>query len=283
MTAGVAAAEVTFSGAADIALVDDNGAHAAATHTTYCLAEAELRAEAALTDARDAKDVLVNPTAAQTTAADKALEAAEKALEKAADKADGGPAAANAAARKAASDMRSVSYYDLDVSATAETQTGVTFALGFEMGAGQKVDYDDGDKIEVQGATIGDADVSATYAGWTLTVDQNGIDNLFDDTRQEDMKISGSVGGATIAFATDLEANTNSYSFGYTMGDLTLGVTGKNNDDACRNATGFSASYKMGDLSLSAAMSNESNDAEDDTSISFTYTMDALTVAYTTI
>lgn len=238
---------------------------------------------AALADARDAKDAFVNPTAAPTTAADKAIEAAEKALEKAADKADGGPAAANAAARKAASDMRIVSYYDLDVSATAETQTGVTFALGFDMGAVQKVDYDDDDKIEVQGATIGDADVSATYAGWTLTVDQNRIDNLFDDTQQEDMKISGHVGGATIAFATDLEANTNSYSLGYTMGDLTLGVTGTNNDDAFGNATGFSASYKMGDLSLSAAMSNESNDAEDDTSIGFTYTRDALTVAYTTI
>ena len=64
--------------------------------------------------------------------------AAEKALEKAADKADGGPAAANAAARKATSDMRIVSYYDLDVSATVETQTGVTFALGFDMGAGEK-------------------------------------------------------------------------------------------------------------------------------------------------
>ena len=70
---------------------------------------------------------------------------------------------------------------------------------------------------------------------------------------------------------------------GYTVGDLTLGVTGKYNDDACRNATVFSASYKMGDLSLSAVMSNESNDAEDDTSIGFTYTMDALAVAYTTI
>jgi len=109
MTAGVAAAEVTFSVAAGIALVDDNGAHAAATHTTYCLAETELRAEATLADALDAKDALANPTAAQTTAADKAIEAVEKAL----DKADGGPAAANAAARKAASDMRTVSYYDL--------------------------------------------------------------------------------------------------------------------------------------------------------------------------
>ena len=130
---------------------------------------------------------------------------------------------------------------------------------------------------------IGDVNVSATYAGWTLTVDQNGIDNLFDDTQQEDMKISGHVGGMTIAFATDLEANTNSYSLGYTMGDLTLGVTGTNNDDAFENSRGFTASYKMGDLSLSAAMSNESNDAEDDTSIGFTYTMDALAVAYTTI
>jgi len=97
------------------------------------------------------------------------------------------------------------------------------------------------------------------------------------------MKISGHVGGMTSAFATDLEANTNSYSLGYTMGDLTLGVTGTNNDDAFGNATGFTASYKMGDVSLSAAMSNESNDAEDDTSIGFTYTRDALTVAYTTI
>ena len=100
-----------------------------------------------------------------------------------------------------------------------ETQTGVTFALGFDMGAGQIVDYDD-DKIEVQGATIGDVNVSATFAGWTLTFDQNGIDNLFDGAQQEDMKISGSVGGATIAFVTDLEANTNSYSLGYTVGDL---------------------------------------------------------------
>ena len=180
MTAGVAAAEVTFSGAAGIALVDDNGAYTVATHTTYSLAEAELRTEAALADARDAKDALVSRTAAQTTAA-------EKTLEKAADKADGGPTAANAAARKAASDMRLASYYDLEVSATVETQTGVTFALGFDMGAGQIVDYDDDDRIEVQGATIGDVNVSATFAGWTLTVDQNGIDNLFDDTQQEDM------------------------------------------------------------------------------------------------
>jgi hypothetical protein len=171
----------------------------------------------------------------------------------------------------------------VSLSLRSSTPTGITFALGFDMGAGEKVDYDDDDMIEVQGAAIGDADVSATYAGWTLTVDQNGIDNLFDDTQQEDMKISGSVGGATVAFATDLDAKTNSYSLGYTMGDLTLGVTGTNNDDAGGNATGFSASYKMGDLSLSAAMSNESNDAEDDTSIGFTYTMDALTVAYTTI
>jgi hypothetical protein len=31
------------------------------------------------------------------------------------------------------------------------------------------------------------ADVAVSYAGWTLTVDQNGIDNLFDDSQQEDM------------------------------------------------------------------------------------------------
>jgi hypothetical protein len=289
MTAGVAASEVTFSGTAGIALVDDNGAHAAAA--------AAAGRSAALFDAMNAANDAYNTAAAlaeldgatqaQIDAAGDAGQAFLDAEEAYFDNMDGedgsDQAAAVAAARAAGADMQIVSYYDLDVGVTAESQTGVTFALGFDMGAGEKVDYDDDDMIEVQGATIGDADVSATYAGWTLTGDQNGIDNLFDDTQQEDMKISGSVGGATVAFAADLEANTNSYSLGYTMGDLTLGVTGTNNDDAGGNATGVSASYAMGDLTLSAAMSNESNDAEDDSSVGFTYKLDALTVAYTTI
>jgi outer membrane protein OmpU len=212
MTAGVAAAEVSFSGTAGIAFIDDNGASVAT---------------------RDGMFV--------------------------------------------------ESYYDMDVAVSGTADNGLTMSAGFDMGAGSKIDYDDDDELELQGVDIGDADVAVSMSGWTLTVDQDGIDNLFDDTQQEDMSIAGSVGGLSVAYAADLENDTSSYKLGYTMGDLTLGLTGTDNDDAGGDATGFSASYAMGGLTLSAAMSDESVDTEDDASVGFTYKMDAITLGYTTI
>jgi len=101
MTAGVAAADVSFGGTAGIAFIDDNGASDAT---------------------RDGMFV--------------------------------------------------ESYYDFDVTLSAEASNGLTMSAGFDMGGGAKVDYDDDDELEVQGKSIGDADVSVSYGGWTLTVDQ---------------------------------------------------------------------------------------------------------------
>ena len=212
MTAGVAAADVSFSGEAGIAFVDDNGA-SDATRTGMFVA----------------------------------------------------------------------SHYDLNVAVSASADNGLTMSAGFDMGSGEKIDYDDDDALEVQGAAVGDADVAVSYNGWTLTVDQNGIDNLFDDSQAEDMSIAGSIGGLSVAVATDLENSTNSYKLGYSLGDIALTLTGTNNDDAGGDASGISVSYPMGALTLSASVSDESNDAEDDTSIGLTYAMDAITVSYTSI
>ena len=212
MTAGVAAAEVSFSGEAGIAFVDDNGA-SDATRTGMFVA----------------------------------------------------------------------SHYDLNVAVSASADNGLTMSAGFDMGSGEKIDYDDDDALEVQGAAVGDADVAVSYNGWTLTVDQNGIDNLFDDSQAEDMSIAGSIGGLSVAVATDLENSTNSYKLGYSLGDIALTLTGTNNDDAGGDASGISVSYPMGAVTLSASVSDESNDAEDDTSIGLTYAMDAITVSYTSI
>jgi len=212
MTAGVAAADVSFGGTAGIAFIDDNGASDAT---------------------RDGMFV--------------------------------------------------ESYYDLDVTLSAEASNGLTMSAGFDMGGGAKVDYDDDDALEVQGKSVDDADVAVSYAGWTLTVDQDGIDNLFDDDQAEDMSIAGSIGDLSVAVTTDLENSTNSYKLGYTLGDVALTFTGTNNDDAGGSATGISVSYPMGALTLAASISDESNDAEDDTEISVSYAMDALTLKYTSI
>ena len=226
MTAGVAAAEVSFSGTAGIAFVDDNGA-------------------------------------SQVTATMTAAEAA--------------------AARAARDGMFVASYYDLDVAVSASADNGLTMSAGFDMGSGEKIDYDDDDELEVQGQTVGDADVAVSYGGWTLTVDQNGIDNLFDDDQQEDLSVAGSIGGMSVAVTADLENSTNSYKIGTSLGGAAITLTGTNNDDAGGDATGISLSYPMGDLTLSASVSDEANDAEDDTTVGVTYKMDAITVSYTSI
>ena len=245
LAAGVAQADVSFSGTAGVALIDDNGASMAAALTQR---------------------------AASTLADDGVVIVAES---------DEDFADRQAAAR---ADMFFESYYDFDITASAESDNGVSVSLGFDMGAGNKIDYNDDDMLEAQGNTVGDADVAVSYNGWTLTVDQVGIDNLFDDTDgAQDVSIAGSIAGWSVAMTSDQEGSTSSYKVGGNIAGVALTFTGTNNDDAGGSATGISASYAMGDLTVSAAMSDESNDAEDDSSVGFSYAMDALTVGYTTI
>ena len=181
-------------------------------------------------------------------------------------------------------DMFFESYYDFDITASAESDNGVSVSVGFDMGAGNKIDYNDDDVLEAQGNTVGDADVAVSYNGWTLTVDQGGIDNLFDDTDgAQDVSIAGSIAGWSVALTSDQEGSTSSYKVGGNVGGVALTFTGTDNDDAGGDATGISASYAMGDLTVNAAMSDESDDGEDDTSVGFSYAMDALTIGYTTI
>ena len=191
----------------------------------------------------------------------------------------------NGASLSTRADMFAESYYDLDIAATAETDNGISVKLGFDMGSGGKIDYDDDDKLEVQSAAPGDADVAVSYNGWTLAVDQAGIDNLFDDTDgSQDMSLSGAVMGWTVALTTDQEGSTSSYKVGGTVGGAALTFTCTDVVAAGGDATGISASYSMATLTLSASMENGASDAEDETAIGITYVInDALTFLYKSI
>ncbi|MDA7485037.1 hypothetical protein N9A56_06900, partial [Planktomarina temperata] len=226
LAAGVAQADVSFSGTAGVALIDDNGAADAATGSTSSYG----------------------------------------------------------------SDMYFESYYDFDITASAESDNGVSVSVGFDMGAGSKIDYNDDDKLEVQGNDVGDADVTVSYAGWTLAVDNNGIADLYDgdvDTKM-DAKLSGNIAGWAVAVTTDQDAKKSSYSVSGAVGGITLTATGSNHDDVhvgsgTGSASKLAASYAMGDLTLSASVANEAGTAEDDATLGLSYAMDALTVGYTSI
>ena len=214
LAAGVAQADVSFSGTAGVALIDDNGA-SVATRT----------------------------------------------------------------------DMFFESYYDFDITASAESDNGVSVSLGFDMGAGNKIDYNDDDVLEAQGNTVGDADVAVSYNGWTLTVDQAGIDNLFDDDDgSQDVSIAGSIAGWSVAMTSDQEGSTSSYKVSGNVAGVALTITGTDVKAAGGDASKVAASYDMGNgLTLSASSQDEDGTAEDDATVGFSYAMDALTVGYTSI
>ena len=226
LAAGVAQADVSFSGTAGVALIDDNGARDAAT----------------------AADAAVANTAY-------------------------------------GADMFFESYYDFDITASAESDNGVSVSVGFDMGAGNKIDYNDDDKLEAQGNSIGDADVAVSYAGWTLTVDNEGIDNLFDDDAgAQDYRISGSIAGWSVSMTGDDSASTSSYKVSGNVAGVALTVTGTDVKSVGGDATKVAASYAMGNgLTLSASSQDEDGTAEDDATVGFSYAMDALTVGYTSI
>ena len=179
------------------------------------------------------------------------------------------------------------SYYDFDIAASAESDNGVAVSVGFDMGAGNKIDYNDDDVLEAQGNSIGDADVAVSYAGWTLTVDHAGIDNLFDDTDgAQDVKLSGSIAGWSVAVTSDESASTSSYSLSGNVAGVALTLTGTDNDDNGGDASKIAASYAMGNgLTLKASVEDESkaDGSEDESTIGFSYAMDAITVGYTAI
>jgi len=240
LAAGVAQADVSFSGTAGVALIDDNGR-----------SQATVAAGAGATSAQiDTEQAKVTTTRV---------------------------------------DMFFESYYDFDITASAESDNGVSVSVGFDMGAGNKIDYNDDDVLEAQGAAVTDADVAVSYAGWTLTVDQDGIDNLFDDSQQEDVKLSGTVAGVAVAVTSDQENKTSSYSVGGTVAGVALTFTGTDNDDAAGTggkASKLAASYAMGNgLTLKGSVEDESkaDGSEDDSTLGFSYAMGDITVGYTTI
>ena len=313
LAAGVAQADITFSGSTGIALIDDNGASSVTDASAAIVAGNAALDAAALTAAQAAEDARAANTSSATVtvatdagyaALSDALKALVDADEAAADAsaaaataagavgAAGSEKKANTAATRAAETaaMRATrdgmffeSYYDFNVTASAESDNGISVSVGFDMGAGSKIDYNDDDQLEAQGVDVGDADVAVSYAGWTLAVDQNGIDNLFDDTQSGDMSLSGSLAGMSVAVTTDQEADTNSYKVSGTVGGIALTATGTDNDDAGGSASKLAASYAMGDLTLSASVKDESVNAHDDTTVGLSYAMDTLTVGYTSI
>ena len=184
----------------------------------------------------------------------------------------------------AGADYEANTHLDLNVAISGATDNGMTFSTSVGYDAGREADYNDDYELDAAETNSTSApEVAIGYNGVTLTVQQDGVDNLFDDAAAQDLGVAGSASGVDYAFTTDLNGGDYSYKIGYTMGDLSATVTGTNDSTVGGTASKIAVSYAVAGATLSASVQNEDGSAEDDATVGVSYSMGAASVSYTAI
>ena len=179
----------------------------------------------------------------------------------------------------AAADMTVYTGYDLNVAVSGASDNGMTFSAGFDMGAGSL--HDGGDKqMDAQADDVALSAVTIGYGGVTIVAGQDKSDDLYDDTQNGDIAISGAFGGLNFAAVldTDSGATSNSFSLSGSATDVTWSLVSTDADDAGNAAAKVTVGYTVSDaLSMSVKHDNKGASAAINT-VSATYTMGALTL-----
>jgi len=235
MTAGVAAAEVTFSGKAEVGMIKNGKVAAVAAPATA---------------ATTAATALTNTTHAIGTTAYQALADAAAAEAK---------ANAGSAAVDAEKDFTVYSGVDINIAASAEASNGMTIAIATDIGAGSIADVAD-KEIDAQGETITAPTVTIGMAGLTITAGNDLIDDYYDgDLSDYDLGVAGVQSGVNygIAFNTEKAASSQwTATAGVDMGDISLDIHA-NEVDGGENQTKIVLGYTMDALTFTVTNDNK--------------------------
>ena len=171
---------------------------------------------------RDAKEALATATALSTST-DKTVADAELAL---------AAAEANAAiilgSAASASGDGIYSSAGVDFTMSGATDNGISFSATVNIDAGTEVDTADMELDGKDGGTAGLGAVSMTGSFGTLTFDDAGIDNLYDDDlAAADVSYSTTVGAVSLTVAHDATggAAANSLKAGYSASGMDFTLT----------------------------------------------------------
>ena len=178
------------------------------------------------------------------------------------------------------------SHIDFNVAISGTYDNGMTMATSFGYDAGREADYNDDfatDPAET-GFGTGHPAITIGYAGYTIVVDGDEHDDLYDDGNTTgNLKVSGAMGGIDFALTTNIDGNDSeaSYSLGYTTGDITATVTGTDNHNNAVDATKIVVAYGMGDTTFTLTSDDGDDNADTITKIGVATTIDAITFSYT--
>jgi outer membrane protein OmpU len=203
--------------------------------------------------------------------------------------------------------LKAYSGYDFNVAASGASDNGMTFAMGFDMGAGSIADQDDDRAMDAQGGAVDTSGLTIGYAGYTVVIGDEKVDDLYDaDGWNADVSISGSLGDLTFTLATDMDddvkavAATTAYykSEGASVADSTNATTGAVEDGGVAhtaavftaasagtaaeyNPTSYAIGYSMGNVAFSMAGTEHDAFGNSAAKMSLTYTVsDALSATY---
>ena len=148
---------------------------------------------------------------------------------------------------------------------TGATDGGITFSASVDAEAGTEVDTGDFELDGAASGAFGLGAVSMTGAFGTITFDDNGIDNLYDDdlVPAHDVKYATTVGGVSLTARTETDKKTsaggdgaeNELALSYTTGALTVSYskdTGNVNQFGDEAETVTSITYTVGGMTLQA-------------------------------
>jgi len=170
---------------------------------------------------------------------------------------------------------------DLNFGLSATADNGATFSTTIDMGNGQTVDYNDDFALDTQDRGAAAPTIKIGYAGYTIEVANEAVDDLYDDAaaNHKDIGISGAVGDNTFAVAIDTDDNKMSAKVGVALAGATI-TYATSNEAGANGGNSLAISYPMGDLTLTAS-SNDNGTEKTTNKVGISYKMDALTIGYT--
>jgi hypothetical protein len=208
----------------------------------------------------------------------------------------------------AAGDMTAYSGYDMDVAVSSTLDNGMVVSAAFDMGAGNIADRDDDRVLDAQAAAVALSAVTIKNGGVTYVIGQDKIDDVYDDTQNGDVSVSGAMGGISYTLVADLDKDVAAVTGTTTHDDTSsaetfvvvdavaavrestslklsgaaAGVTWSfattNKDDFGDAASRVSLGYAAGDA-LSFTLTHDTDgSAEAINTLKASYTMDAITL-----
>ena len=169
----------------------------------------------------------------------------------------------------------------VDFTMTGATDNGISFSASVNIDAGTEIDTGDFELDGADGGTAGLGAVSMTGTFGTLTFDDDGIDNLYDDDlASADVSYSTTVGAVSLTVAHDTAgtAASNSLKAGYSASGMAFTLTASEAAGA-GTSTKVAVAYALNDTVSLSGSSDQAAGKESVQTIGATTTLNGVSVA----